>query len=128
MVGILIIAHGTLGEALIQCAAHVLGATPERVGSIPVIGRADPEKLLAQARAEITRLDDGQGVLILTDMVGGSPSNVTTRALASGRVAAASGVNLPMLVRALNYRQQPLATVLAKALSGGQAGVIQLEQ
>jgi PTS system ascorbate-specific IIA component len=126
MIGILIIAHGSLGDTLLQCAAHVLGQPAARTASIAVVGKADPDALLAQARKLIADLDDGSGVLILTDMVGGTPSNVATRALVSGRVEGVSGASLPMVLRALNYRNAPLPAVLAKAISGGQEGVAHL--
>lgn len=126
MVGILIIAHGALGETLIQCAWHVLGQRPARIASIIVAGRGDPEAILAQTQRVIPELDAGHGVLIMTDMCGGTPANVATRALVPGRVEAVSGINLPMLIRALTYRSQPLGEVLAKAVSGGQDGVMHL--
>ena len=126
MIGILIIAHGTLGETLIQCATHVLGQRPTRVASVIVAGRGDPEVLLAQTRRLIAELDDGDGVLLMTDMLGGTPANVATRALLPGRVEGIAGVNLPMLIRALTYRGLPLQRVVAKAISGGQEGVNQL--
>ena len=126
MVGIVIVAHGALGETLIQCATHVLGQPPTSVGHINVTGRNDPDALLARVRKLIAELDDGTGVLLLTDMIGGTPSNVATRALEPGRVAGLAGASLPMLVRALTYRSAPLAVVLAKAESGGQEGVTRL--
>lgn len=126
MTGLLIIAHGTLGETLIQCASHVLGRRPPRTASIIVAGRGDPEMLLRQTRRLIADLDDGTGVLVLTDMCGGTPANIASRAILPGKVAAISGVNLPMLLRAVTYRGLPLAELVAKAISGGQDGVGEL--
>ena len=126
MVGILIVAHGALGETLIQCAWHVLSNRPAQISSIIVAGRGDPDAIFAQTMRMIDELDSGKGVLILTDMLGATPSNVATRAIMPGRVEAVSGVNLPMLIRALTYRSQPLAEVVAKAISGGQDGVVDL--
>lgn len=123
MIAIIIIAHGALGESLIQCATHVLGGVPERVVSIPVLGRANPDALLAETHRQIAALDDGSGVLLLTDMVGGTPSNVATRALVPGRVEGLAGVSLPMLMRALTYRNQPLTAMTAKSESGGHQGI-----
>jgi PTS system ascorbate-specific IIA component len=126
MVGILIVAHGAFGEALIHCASHVLGRRPMLVGQIGVTVHDEPEALLPQARELLRQLDEGDGVLVLTDMLGATPSNIATRLLAPGRVEGVSGVNLPMLIRALTYREEPLASVLAKAASGGCEGVINL--
>lgn len=126
MVGILVIAHGTLGESLLQCAAHVLGRTPARLAQIGVLSRDDPADIHQRALAALATLDDGSGVLVLTDMFGATPSNIALRLLAPGRIEGIAGVSLPMLVRALNYRDQPLPTVLQKALSGGRDGVVRM--
>src|SRR5487761_2148865 len=109
MVGILIVAHGAFGEALIHCASHVLGKRPP------------------QARELVKQLDQGQGVLVFSDILGATPSNIATRLLAPGRVEGISGVNLPMLIRALTYREEALATVAQKAMSGGVTGVVHLD-
>jgi mannose PTS system EIIA component len=125
-VGLLIIAHGDLGKTLIRCAAHMLGSAPVRVASIAVAADVDPDALLKKVRGRIAALDNGAGVLILTDMLGGTPSNVATRALIRGRVEGLSGASLPMVIRAITYRNAPLATVVAKAASGGQDGVVHI--
>ncbi|MDB5864868.1 MAG: fructose transporter subunit [Betaproteobacteria bacterium] len=126
MVGILIIAHGTLGESLIHCASHVLNKRPPRLRQLGVTAQDDPLLMLPQARALVKELDDGAGVLILSDMYGGSPSNIAAKLLIPGRVEGVAGVNLPMLIRALTYREKPLATLLIKAVSGGCEGVLRI--
>jgi PTS system ascorbate-specific IIA component len=126
MVGILIIAHGTLGESLIHCASHVLNKRPARLKQLGVTAQDDPLLLLPHARALVKELDDGSGVLILSDMYGGSPSNIAGKLLIPGRIEGVAGVNLPMLIRALTYRDRPLATLLVKAVSGGCEGVMRI--
>jgi PTS system mannose-specific IIA component len=126
MIGILIIAHGTLGESLIHCASHVLNKRPPRLKQLGVTAPDDPLLLLPQARALVKELDGGSGVLILSDMYGGSPSNIAAKLLIPGRVEGVAGVNLPMLIRALTYREKPLATLLNKAVSGGCEGVMRI--
>jgi mannose PTS system EIIA component len=126
MVGILIIAHGTLGESLIHCASHVLNKRPARLKQLGVTAQDDPLLLLPHARALVKELDDGSGVLILSDMYGGSPSNIAGKLLIPGRIEGVAGVNLPMLIRALTYRDRPLATLLLKAVSGGCEGVMRI--
>jgi PTS system mannose-specific IIA component len=126
MIGILIIAHGTLGESLIHCASHVLNKRPSRLKQLGVTAQDDPLLLLPQARALVKELDAGSGVLILSDMYGGSPSNIAAKVLIPGRVEGVAGVNLPMLIRALTYRDKPLATLLMKAVSGGCEGVLRI--
>jgi PTS system ascorbate-specific IIA component len=126
MIGILIIAHGTLGESLIHCASHVLNKRPPRLRQLGVTAQDDPLLLLPQARSLIKELDAGRGVLILSDMYGGSPSNIAAKLLIPGRVEGVAGVNLPMLIRALTYREKPLAMLITKAVSGGCEGVLRI--
>ena len=124
MVGILLITHGALGEALLRAAAHTLGRQPELAEHISVTALDAPESLLARGREALARVDDGAGVLVITDMYGATPANVAAKLLSNGRVEGLSGANLPMLVRALAHRDLALAQVLEKALSGGTEGVL----
>src|ERR671915_1224623 len=94
MIGILIIAHGTLGESLIHCASHVLNKRPARLRQLGVTAQDDPLLLLPHARALVKELDDGSGVLILSDMYGGSPSNIAAELLVPGRVEGVAGGDL----------------------------------
>lgn len=126
MIGILIISHGAFGEALIHSASHVLGKRPLRVRQVGVTMHDDPDAMLPVAQELVKQLDDGDGVLILSDMLGATPSNLATRLLQPGHIEGVSGVNLPMLIRALTYREEPLAIVVEKAISGGTAGVVHL--
>ncbi len=126
MVGILIISHGAFGEALIHCASHVLGKRPLRVRQVGITIHDEPEAILPQAQDLVRQLDTGNGVLVLTDMLGATPSNIATRLLVPGKVEGVSGVSLPMLIRALTYREEPLLTVVVKAISGGCEGVTRL--
>lgn len=128
MVGILIIAHGTLGESLIHCAGHVMGSRPPHLSQIGVSIHDDPQQVLPQAIKLVRSLDQGDGVLVLSDVYGATPCNIATRLLIPGRTEGVAGVNLPMLVRALTYRNEPLKTVVAKAVSGGIEGVMQMPQ
>lgn len=126
MIGILIIAHGTLAESLVHCASHIMGSRPRQMGQIGITPQDDPQLILPQALKLARSIDSGDGVLILTDIYGGTPSNVASRILIPGRIEGVSGVNLPMLIRALTYRNESLATVTEKALSGGTEGVVHM--
>ena len=126
MIGILIVAHGAFGEALIHSASHVLGRRPLRVLQVGVTVHDDPEEIRPQAAALLHQLDEGDGVLVLTDIYGATPGNIALKLLEPGRVEGVSGVNLPMLIRALTYRDQGLARTVEKALSGGTEGVIHM--
>jgi mannose PTS system EIIA component len=126
MIGILIITHGMLGESLIHCASHMLNKRPQRLRQLGVTAQDDPLLLLPQARALVKELDKGHGVLILTDMYGGSPSNIAQKLVVPGKVEAVAGVSLPMLIRALTYRDRSLQTIVTKAVSGGCEGVVRV--
>jgi len=128
MIGILIITHGRLGEALIDSAAHVLGKPLERVQTLSVTTTDQPEPMHTRASVMVRALDRGHGVLVLSDICGGTPCNIATRLGIEGQVETVSGVNLPMLIRALTYRNLALPEVVEKALSGGHEGVIRLSR
>jgi mannose PTS system EIIA component len=124
MIGLLIVAHGTLGESLVHCAAHVMGKRPLYLRQLGVTIHDDPEAILPQGRDLIRFLDQGDGVLVMTDIFGATPANIACRLLIEGRVEGVSGVNLPMLIRALTYRDLPLSDLIEKAIGGGRDGVI----
>jgi len=126
VIGILLVAHGAFGEALIHSASHVLGKRPLRVRQVGVTIHDDPESILPQAAELVRQLDEGDGVLVLTDIYGATPGNIALRLLEPGRVEGVSGVSLPMLVRVLTYRDKGLAVAVEKALSGGSEGVVHM--
>ncbi|WP_035055790.1 PTS sugar transporter subunit IIA [Andreprevotia chitinilytica] len=125
MVGIIIVTHVSLGDALMSCAQHIMGRPLPNLMQLAVSKADDPDKVVERARQMVATLDsDGSGVLLLTDIYGGTPSNVANRLIEPGRIEAVAGVNLPMLVRALTYCHQPLETVVSKAITGGLEGVL----
>jgi mannose PTS system EIIA component len=126
MIGLLIVAHGTLGESLIHCASHVMGKRPLFLRQLGVTVHDDPDAILPQGRDLVRFVDQGDGVLILTDIFGATPSNIACRLLEPGRVEGISGVSLPMLIKALSYRELPLAELTEKTLSGAQEGVVHM--
>jgi PTS system ascorbate-specific IIA component len=125
VIGVLVISHGAIGEALLASAAQILGA-PAQAAALGVARSDDPEAVLQRARALAARLDSGEGLLVLTDMFGATPCNVASRLLADGRVEGVSGVSLPMLVRVLSGRNGSLASAVRRALSGGAEGVVHM--
>ena len=128
MIGILIVSHGAFGESLIHSASHVLGKRPLFLRQVGVTVHDDPDAILPVAEDLIRFLDQGQGVLVLTDIYGATPSNIAARVLKRGRVEGIAGVNLPMLIRAITYRDEPLEAVIEKALSGAADGVHRMPQ
>lgn len=126
MIGILIICHGNLGDSLVHCANHVMGAkAPDLIG-LSITIQDEFEAATAKALALVEQLDRGDGVLILCDMCGATPCNIASRLINPGRVECLAGVNLPMLVRALTYRKEPITMVTEKALAGGKDGALRL--
>ena len=124
MIGVLLITHGRYGEDLLASASHVLGRTLEHTGHLSVSVKDDPENVFGEALRLLKSLDDGTGVLVMTDMYGATPCNIASRLIEQGNVEAVSGVSLPMLVRSLAYRDAPLSKVRDKAIAGGTEGVV----
>ena len=126
MIGVLVISHGAIGETLLSSAEQILGARQAQSAALGVSRSDDPDKVLERARALVARLDQGAGVLVLTDMFGATPCNVAARLLADGRVEGVSGVSLPMLVRVLSGRNGSLPAAVQRALTGGAEGVVHM--
>jgi PTS system ascorbate-specific IIA component len=127
MIGVLIIAHGSLGESLVQAVTHVLGARPGQFEVFPVAPTDDPLALLPRARAAVDALDTGEGVLVFSDLYGATPCNLAIKLARPAHIEVISGVNLPMLVRAFTYRTKGMDTLVTKAISGGCEGVLHVE-
>ncbi len=116
MIGIVIVTHSRLGDALIEAAEFITGSRPERLESISIDIKQEAEKLRTKIADGIKKVDQKEGVLILTDMFGGTPSNLSYSFLEEGRVEVLSGVNLPILIRAIHLRKDMELNKLAVAL------------
>jgi len=126
-VGILLVTHSGIGSALVATASGMLhGNVPLKLEAFEVPFDGDPDTLLPQASAAMRRVDGGDGVLILTDLFGATPSNVAMKLLEKNRIEAVSGVNLPMLLRALTYREKDFRTLIQRAVSGACDGVVHI--
>ncbi|MCB1942858.1 MAG: PTS fructose transporter subunit IIA [Candidatus Accumulibacter sp.] len=126
MIGIFLITHGCFGESLVQNACNVLNKRPPLIGQLGVSWQDDPLDLLPLARQRLQEVDGGSGVLVMTDIFGATPANLSLKLLEPGRVEGVSGLSLPMLLRALTYREKGMATMLDKAVSGARDGVMKL--
>ena len=126
MIGILLITHGSYGEALVQNACHVLNKRPIQLNQLGVSAQYDPLDLLPLAREMLKLVDNGKGVLVMTDIFGASPANLASKLLEPGRIEGIAGVNLPMLLRALTYRERGMETLLTRAIAGGRDGVLNM--
>ncbi len=116
MIGIVIVTHSQLGEALIDTAAFILGSKPDATVAVSVDLNENPEKLRRQIENAIKKVQQEKGVLVLTDMFGGTPSNLSYSFLEDGRVEVISGVNLPILIKATSARQEKELSDLATTL------------
>lgn len=126
MIGILLITHGSYGEALVQNACHVLNRRPVQLAQLGIAAQDDPLDLLPLAQNMLRLVDTGDGALVLTDIFGASPANLAMKLLEAGRIEGLSGVNLPMLLRAIVYREKGMEVLLQRARDGGRDGVLNM--
>ena len=117
--------HESMGAALVSAARHVLGRLPLPVDVQEIAADADPEQMLRAAAANARELDQGQGVLVLSDLYGATPCNIGLSLADLGvRIRCVAGLNLPMLLRVLNYAEQPLDEIAQTAAHGGRGGIV----
>lgn len=125
-VGILLLTHEAMGDALIATARHILARMPLSVKALAVPPGSDVEAASLKVAACVRELDSGDGVLVLTDVYGATPSNIAQRLPGMGLdIRRVSGLNLPMLLRALNYPEQTLAELAQTAAYGARAGIVE---
>lgn len=122
--GLLIISHNGIGAALLGTATFMLGSCPLPTKLLTASRDCSPEELVADALEEIAALDTGNGVLILTDLYGSTPSNIARLLASKVNVRTVSGLNLSMLIRVLNYPDLDLQQLADKAISGGIDGIV----
>jgi PTS system mannose-specific IIA component len=116
MIGIVIVTHAKLGEALIGASEFILQASPEATTSVSIDLNKKAYTLRKKIADGIQLVDHKKGILILTDMFGGSPSNLSYSFLEEGRIEVISGVNLPILIKAVSAREKMSLNELAKHL------------
>ncbi|MCY7317743.1 MAG: PTS fructose transporter subunit IIA [Ramlibacter sp.] len=129
MNAILLIAHAPLANALRQCALHVFPDCDSMVAAIDVQPNLSPDETLATARIaleQLGRVPQVSGVLVLTDIFGATPSNVAQKLVDGVASRLITGVNLPMLLRSVSYRHEPLEALVSRAVVGGTQGVMQV--
>lgn len=113
MIGIVIVTHGGLGDALIETSKLILRTPPEGITAVSINLNEVADQLLGKIARGIKAVDRKKGILILTDMFGGTPSNLSYSLLEEGRVEVISGVNLPILIKAVESREKMKLTELA---------------
>lgn len=125
-VGLLIVSHDNIGQALLDATCEVLASCPFRTEVVAIESDRDVEQTVQHIEQKINQLDKGHGVLVLTDMFGATPSNIAC-SLAHKNIAIVSGMNMPMLIRLMNYPCLSLAELTDKAISGGKEGIMYCE-
>jgi PTS system mannose-specific IIA component len=124
-IGIIVVTHTGYGSALLQAAESILGGPAQDCTCIQVDATLDVAETVYRLQDAVNRLDNGQGVLVLTDMFGGTPTNLSLSLLGSrSDVEVLTGVNLPMLLRVLDNRQLPLPDLAESARKAGCDGII----
>ena len=122
-VGIVIVTHGDAGAALLEVAEFILGESMAEIGFVPFRQSGDQLTTNAEVRAALARADSGDGVLVLTDLLGASPSNRVADLLDAHSGVMVTGLNLAMLMSVWNYRREPLGLLARKAVESGRRGV-----
>jgi PTS system mannose-specific IIA component len=125
-VSILTITHGKVGQELLATAKTMLGKLPLTCENLSISDQCNPDKMLIEAQRICKNIDSGDGVLILTDIFGSTPSNICNKLKSDSAIDThvIAGLNLPMLVRVMNYPKLPLNKLVDKALSGAHDGII----
>jgi PTS system mannose-specific IIA component len=124
MIGIVVVTHSRLGEALLESAEFILGSRPQGAVSVSIDLNQNVDRLRERVAAGIKKVNQDEGVLILTDMFGGTPSNISYSFLEEGRIEVLSGVNLPVLVHALDHRgKMPIGKLAASLEAFGRKSI-----
>ena len=126
-VAILLVSHKGVASTILNTTGRIWHEKPVKTDYIEVEFDADIEHSISLVEEKLEHLDDGDGVLVMTDLVGATPCNLVT-SLTHKNILAISGLNLPMLMRAYNYPQEPLDELAALAIEGGKRGIALLSQ
>jgi mannose PTS system EIIA component len=123
MIGILIVSHCDLGRELLNAAQFIVGRI-DGADAMAITETTETERLIKVIEGKAHTLDTGDGVIILTDMFGGTPSNLSLSFLKKGKIEVLTGVNLPMLISIIQNRPtQKLGALAEKALDAGKSGI-----
>jgi PTS system ascorbate-specific IIA component len=127
MIGILIVSHEPLGTALLHCTRHIFGRLPMQLAALDVIPDEDPDAALQAARHLLARINDGSGVIVLTDLYGATPARIAAQLAEPQRTIVLAGVNLPLLVKALTYRRGQLEDIAEQLLEGVPTTIFRID-
>ena len=118
--------HNGLGDSFVDCVRHVLGEVPPNLKVLSVLAGDDPQLKLAEGQALIKQLDTGDGVLILADVFGATPSNIGRQLCRAERVMGVAGLNLPMLLRVVCSLGKTMPELAKIAVEGGRECIVQM--
>ena len=123
-VSLLTITHGKVGHELLATAKSMLNGLPLAYKALSVSDTCNPDDLLNKAKKLCAELDDGDGILVLTDIFGSTPSNICNKLSTIANVHVIAGINLPMLIRVMNYSNLSLSKLVEKATGGAHDGIV----
>lgn len=128
MIGVLLVTHGNFSEAIIKSMELVFGRQ-EKLEALTLNHGDDVKELTRQVKEKAKELDDGEGVLVLVDLLGGSPCNVTASCLKQEGLECVTGLNLPMLISVLEEREDSTLRSMPKvAMEAGKTGIVNVKQ
>lgn len=116
--------HNGLGDSMVDCVRHVLGTVPHNLMVLSIHANDETKRKEEEGRAVIAHLDTGDGVLLLADMFGATPSNICSRLCQLPNVTGVAGLNLPMLLRVVTQGRKPLDELARIALEGGRECIV----
>jgi PTS system ascorbate-specific IIA component len=126
VVNIIIIAHSEIANSFAYCVEHILAKRVNNLHILPVKKTEDADEIFYKAEEFITKIGDDKEILILTDIYGATPNNIAQKLLKPGVVELITGLNLPMLVRAISYAKNGLKVCIDKALEGAITGIVHI--
>ena len=122
-VNVLLITHEDVGSVLLHAVKIMLGELSLPTTVVPILYDDDPENLLPRLQKQAETIEHHQGLLILTDLFGSTPCNIATKLQKNHRIRLVTGLNLPMLIRVMNYPTLSINELAVKAASGGKDGI-----
>jgi len=123
MIGILVVSHEPFGSALIRCTRHVYGRLSPQLAALDVVPDENPDAALGCGRELLARINDGSGAIVFTDVYGATPSRIAAQLAVPDRVRVVAGVNLPMLLKAIQNRRMPVDELVESLLESGRRAI-----
>lgn len=126
-IGLITITHNRIGAQITETAETILGPLPLAIRHFMIGPEDDPERMELEVVKAISEIDDGSGVLIVSDLYGSTPCNIARRISSAHHVRVLSGINLPMMLRIFSYASVELDELARKAVDGGRIGVVECD-